>query len=92
MVEGLVSGNTRHNESDHGRHIVKDGLRGNPKHPNTLAGKPGVTNLILRRLVAATMRFTIDLDRQLHACAEEIEHIATRRMLVTKLHASWPRP
>ena len=92
MVEGLVGGNTGNNVRNYGCHIVKDGLGGNSKHPNTLASKPGIADPILGGLVPALMRFAIDLDRQLHMCAEEIEHIATRRMLVTKLHTSWPRP
>jgi hypothetical protein len=85
MVEGLVGGNAGNNVRDHGRHIIKDGFSGNPKNANTLASKPGIANLILGRLVAAPMRFAIDLDRQLRVRTKEIEHIATRRMLAPKL-------
>ena len=92
MVEGLVRGDTGNNVRDHGRHIIKDRFSGNPKHPNPLASKPGIADIILSRLITTFMRFAIDLDRQLRACAEEIEDIVTGRVLVTKLHASWPRP
>ena len=91
MVEGLVGRDARHNESDHGRHIIENGPSRDSKHPNAFASEPGIANLIFRRLIPTSMSLAIDLDRQFLARAEEIEHIAARRMLVTKLHASRPR-
>jgi hypothetical protein len=92
MVEGLVRGDTGDDVRNHGRHIIKNGTRRYPKYTTPLTRKPRIANLILGRLVAAPMRFAIHLDRQLRARAEEIQHIAPRRMLMTKLETRRSRP
>ena len=71
--------------------VVHDLARGYAQSKNALARHPGVAPRVVQGLVAKSVTFAIDLDRQVRAGAVEIEDVGTQRMLTAELQASLAR-
>ena len=90
MVEGLVGRNRTQNVLHYRRHIVEHRSSRDPKNAQSLTSKPSIASEIPLRSFAAPMHFAINFDNEPMIGAEEVEHIAPRRMLTTELQPAGP--
>jgi hypothetical protein len=61
-----------------------------PQDRDTLRFQPGIAPFVLLGDIPAVMDQSVDLNRQLQFRAEEVQDIASGRVLVTEFEAVWP--